>query len=51
MTDVFVDGQLVVADGRCTTVDADSLQAEARQAARSLIDRSGIQPRSHWPLR
>ncbi|WP_419925389.1 amidohydrolase family protein [Candidatus Poriferisocius sp.] len=51
VTDVFVDGQLVVADGRCTTVDVNSLQAEARQAARSLIDRSGIQPRSRWPLR
>ena len=51
VTDVFVDGHLVVADGRCTTVDADSLRAEARQAARSLIERSGIRPRSRWPLR
>jgi len=40
-----------VTDGRCTTVDVDSLQAEARLAARSLIERSGIQPRSLWPLR
>lgn len=51
VTDVFVAGLLVIADGRCTTVDTDSLRAEARQAARSLIDRSGIRPRSHWPMR
>ncbi len=51
VTDVLVDGHLVVADGRCTTVDVDSRQAEARLAARSLIERSGIQPRSLWPLR
>lgn len=51
VTDVFVDGNLVVADGRCTKVDADSLQSEARQASRSLIKRSGIRPRSRWPMR
>ncbi len=51
VTDVLVDGRLVVDNGRCTTVDADSLQSEARQAARSLIERSGIRPRSRWPMR
>ena len=51
VTDVLVDGRLVIADGQCTTVDADSLQSEARQAAQSLIERSGIRPRSHWPMR
>lgn len=51
VTDVLVDGQLVVEDGRCTTVDTDSLRTEARQAAQRLIDRSGIRPRSRWPLR
>ncbi|WP_419850176.1 amidohydrolase family protein [Candidatus Poriferisocius sp.] len=51
VTDVFVAGQLVIADGRCTTVDADSLRSEARQAAQSLIERSGIHPRSRWPMR
>ncbi|WP_420432560.1 amidohydrolase family protein [Candidatus Poriferisocius sp.] len=51
VADVLIDGRLVVADGRCTTVDVDLLQAEARLAARSLIERSGIQPRSLWPLR
>ena len=50
VTDVLVDGRLVVADGLCTTVDANSLQSEARRAARSLIERSGIRPRSRWPL-
>ena len=51
VTDVFVAGQLVIADGRCTTVDTGSLRIEARQAARSLIERSGIHPRSRWPMR
>ncbi len=51
VTDVLVDGQLVVEDGRCTTVDTYSLRTEARQAAQRLIDRSGIRPRSRWPLR
>ena len=51
VTDVLVDGRLVVADGRCATVDADSLRTEAREAAQRLIDRSGIRPRSRWPLR
>ena len=51
VNDVLVDGRLVIADGQCTTVDTDSLQSEARQAARSLIQRSGIRPRSHWPMR
>ena len=51
VTDVLIDGRLVVADGRCATVDADSLRSEARLAAQKLNDRSGIQPRSRWPLR
>ena len=51
VTDVFVAGQLVVDDGRCTTVDTDSLRTDARQAARSIIERSGIRPRSRWPMR
>ena len=51
VTDVLVDGCLVIADGQCITVDTDSLSTEARQAARSLIERSGIRPRSRWPMR
>ena len=51
VTDVLVNGRLIVADGRCTTVDAESRQSEARQAAQRLIDRSNIHPRSHWPMR
>ncbi|MDE0236677.1 MAG: amidohydrolase family protein [bacterium] len=51
VTDVLVDGRLVIADGQCTTVDTGSLRIEARQAARSLIERSGIRPRSRWPMR
>lgn len=51
VTDVLVDGHLVVEGGRCATVDADSLRSEARDAAQRLVDRSGIRPRSRWPLR
>ncbi len=51
VTDVLVDGHLVIADGHCTTVDIDSRQAEAREAAQRLIERSGIRPRSRWPMR
>ncbi len=51
VTDVLVAGRLVIADGRCTTVDTESLRTEARQAAQYLIERSGIRPRSRWPMR
>ena len=51
VTEVLVDGRLVIADGHCATVDTDSLRTEARQAAQRLIGRSGIGPRSRWPLR
>lgn len=51
VTDVLVDGRLVIADGQCTTVDTGSLRTEARQAAQSLIERSGIHPSSRWPMR
>jgi 5-methylthioadenosine/S-adenosylhomocysteine deaminase len=51
VTDVLVDGRLVVEGGRCTTVDAESLSSEARHAAKALIHRSGISPRSRWPMR
>ncbi len=51
ITDVLIAGRPVIADGRCTTVDIDPLRAEARRAARRLIDRSGIGPGSRWPVR
>lgn len=51
VTDVIVDGRLVVADGQCITVDSESLRVEARRAAQQLIGRSGIRPRSRWPMR
>ncbi|WP_419919228.1 amidohydrolase family protein [Candidatus Poriferisocius sp.] len=51
VTDVLIAGRLVIADGRCTTVDAGSLRDEAGRAGRRLIDRSGIRPRSRWPVR
>ncbi|MCY4037604.1 MAG: amidohydrolase family protein, partial [bacterium] len=51
VTDVFVDGRLVVDGGRCTTVDADSLRSEARRAVQQIMARSGIRPHSRWPMR
>ncbi len=35
--EVIVDGQSVVRDGRCTTIDEDSLLAEVREAAPALL--------------
>ena len=51
VTDVLVAGRLVIDGGRCTTVDVESLREEAHRAARRLIGRSGIRPRSRWPMR
>ena len=51
VTDVFVDGRLVVDGGRCTTVDTDSLRSEARRAVQQIMARSGIRPHSRWPMR
>jgi 5-methylthioadenosine/S-adenosylhomocysteine deaminase len=48
--DVVVDGRVVVRDGRCTTVDGDSLQAVAVEAGAALLRRAGLSPTSRWPL-
>ena len=48
--DVFVAGDLVVADGQIQTVDVAALAAQARAAGRSLRERSGIQAVSRWPV-
>lgn len=43
--DVFVDGRLVVADGRCLTVDVEALLAEAEDRRRALLARAGLPDR------
>lgn len=48
--DVYVAGELVVADGRVQTVDVAGLAEEARNAGRSLRIRSGIEATSRWPI-
>lgn len=48
--DVMVAGRWIVRDRRPTGVDLDELRAAAREASTSLIARSGVQPRSRWPV-
>ncbi len=50
VSDVLVDGNLVIKDGNCLTVDTESLQEPTRQAAKRLVERSGIRPSSRWPM-
>ncbi|MCY3850038.1 MAG: amidohydrolase family protein [Acidimicrobiaceae bacterium] len=47
--DVYVAGELVVADGRAQTVDV-ALAEEAQNAGRSLRTRGGIKTTSRWPI-
>jgi 5-methylthioadenosine/S-adenosylhomocysteine deaminase len=48
--DVVVDGRVVVRDGRCTTVDSDSLRAAAVEAGAALLRRAGLSATTRWPL-
>ncbi|MGE0881333.1 MAG: amidohydrolase family protein [Acidimicrobiia bacterium] len=43
---VLVDGQIVVRDRRCVTVDVDALRVEMERAAAALRERSGLPIRS-----
>lgn len=43
VSDVWVDGQRVVANGRLTTSDLYALQEEARQLAKHLVTRAGLE--------
>ncbi len=49
VSDVWVGGRQVIADGRSTQVDEDALYAAAADAQRSLLDRTGIQVPHVWP--
>ena len=47
--DVFIGGQPVVRDGRCTTVDTGDLRSAAAAAQRDLLGRAGIEVPHTWP--
>jgi 5-methylthioadenosine/S-adenosylhomocysteine deaminase len=48
---VYVDGKLVVDDGRVLGVDVADLAARAASAGRALRERAGIESGARWPLR
>ena len=48
--DVYVGGEMVVADGTCTKIDVPGLASEAIAAGLALRSRSGINPVSQWPV-
>ncbi len=47
---VFVDGQKVVDNYRCTTVDEERLYAEVQEAGEAITIRSGLPNKMPWPL-
>ena len=47
---VWIDGVRVLEDGRSTLIDQDKLLADARQAGRDLIARTGLPNRTPWPI-
>jgi cytosine/adenosine deaminase-related metal-dependent hydrolase len=47
---VWIDGVRVLEDGRPTLVDQDELMADARQAGRAVIARTGLPNRTPWPI-
>jgi cytosine/adenosine deaminase-related metal-dependent hydrolase len=47
---VWVDGVRVVNDYRCTRIDEQALYRKAQDAARALLERSGVPARCAWPL-
>jgi 5-methylthioadenosine/S-adenosylhomocysteine deaminase len=48
--DVLVDGQLVVRDGRCRTVDEEALAVEASKRQRDVLARAGLAIPQRWPV-
>ena len=46
---VYVDGQLVVDDYRCTTINEDELLRQAQRAGEGIRERSGLPDRAKWP--
>jgi 5-methylthioadenosine/S-adenosylhomocysteine deaminase len=48
--DVLVDGQVVVRDGRCTTVDEDELRELAASHQAAVLQRAGLAIPQRWPV-
>ena len=47
---VWIDGVQVLDEGRSTLMDEEKLLADARQAGRALIARTGLPNRTAWPV-
>jgi cytosine/adenosine deaminase-related metal-dependent hydrolase len=47
---VWIDGVRVLEDGRATMIDEAKLLADARQAGRAVIARTGLPNRTPWPV-
>jgi cytosine/adenosine deaminase-related metal-dependent hydrolase len=47
---VWIDGVRVLENGRATLIDEAKLLADARQAGRALIARTGLPNRTPWPI-
>ena len=47
---VLVDGQVVVDNYRCTTIDEDRLWADAQIAGENITARSGLPDKARWPM-
>lgn len=47
---VWIDGVRVIDDGRATLFDEEKLLADARQAGRAVIARTGLPNRTVWPV-
>lgn len=48
--DVVVDGNVVVRDGRCTTVDAAELRASATDRQQRVLQQASLQIPQRWPV-
>jgi cytosine/adenosine deaminase-related metal-dependent hydrolase len=47
---VVIDGQVVLEDGRFTTIDEESVLRELEAAGRSILQRTGYAPVVAWPI-
>jgi cytosine/adenosine deaminase-related metal-dependent hydrolase len=47
---VLVDGQVVVEDYRCVTIDEDRLWADVQVAGEAITGRSGLPDKAKWPI-
>lgn len=50
VTNVVIDGKIVVQEGQVTTMDEARILAEANERAEQLYQRSGISPKPRWPM-